>query len=112
MEPSSVFEMQAVLCRAMGNAIRLELVHILRDEPRNVGDLARLTGHPQGTVSRHLATLRHAGVIISERRGQEIYYQIANPKISSVCDLMRQVLVEQAAHRTRMMKEMQNETAE
>jgi DNA-binding transcriptional ArsR family regulator len=110
MEPSSVFEMQAVLCRAMGNAIRLELVHILRDEPRNVTDLARLTGHPQGTVSRHLATLKQAGVISSERRGQEIYYQIANPKISSVCDLMRQVLVEQAAHRTRMMKEMQNET--
>ena len=112
MEPSSVFEMQAVLCRAMGNAIRLELVHILRDEPRNVGDLARLTGHPQGTVSRHLATLRHAGVIISERRGQEIYYQIANPKISSVCDLMRQVLVEQAAHRSQMMKEMQNDIVE
>jgi DNA-binding transcriptional ArsR family regulator len=112
MEPSSVFEMQAVLCRAMGNAIRLELVHILRDEPRNVSDLAGLTGHPQGTVSRHLATLKNAGVISGERRGQEIYYQIANPKISSVCDLMRQVLIEQAAHNTNILKEIQNETTE
>jgi ArsR family transcriptional regulator len=112
MEPVSVFEMQAELCRAMGNAVRIEIVHLLREEPKNVGDLARLTGQPQTTISRHLKTLKNAGVITGERRGQEIYYQIVNPKIVGVCDLMHQVLVEQATHRVEMMRDWQNETSE
>jgi ArsR family transcriptional regulator len=107
-EPSLIYKIQAELCRAMGNALRQELVHLLRDEPKHVNDLVQLTGQSQATVSRHLAILKNAGVIISERRGQEVYYQIANPKIVSVCDLMHQVLVEQAAHRAEIMKDTHN----
>ena len=111
-EPSLIYKVQAELCRAMGNALRLELVQLLRDEPKNVNDLVQLIGHSQATVSRHLAVLKNAGVVTSERRGQEIYYQIADPKIVSVCDLMRQVLVEQAAHRAEIIRDMQNGTVE
>ena len=111
-EPSLIYKVQAELCRAMGNALRLELVQLLRDEPKNVNDLVQLTGQSQATVSQHLPILKKAGVINSERHGQEVYYQIANPKIVSVCDLMRQVLVEQAAHRADAMKDIQNGIAE
>jgi len=110
-DQTSIFDLQADLCKAMSNAIRLEIVHLLRDEPKCVGDLAQVIGRPPGTVSRHLATLRHVGVITGQRQGQEIYYQIANPKIVSVCDLMRQILVEQMRHRSEMMRVMENETA-
>jgi ArsR family transcriptional regulator len=109
---SSIFEMQAELCRAMSHAIRLEIVHLLREGPKHVSELAQAIGRPQAAISRHLATLRNAGVIISQRQGQEIYYHIANPKIVSVCDLMRQVLAEQAHHRSEMMKAMEDEPAE
>ncbi len=111
-ESAFIYKIQAELCRAMGNALRQELVHLLRDEPKHVNELVQLTGQSQATVSRHLAILKHAGVITSERRGQEVYYQIADPKIISVCDLMRQVLVEQTAHRAEIMKDTQNGTAE
>jgi DNA-binding transcriptional ArsR family regulator len=109
---SSTFEMQAELCQAMSNAIRLEIVHLLSDGPKHVGELAQAAGHPQATISRHLATLRNAGVIISQRQGQEVYYQIANPKIVSVCDLMRQILAEQALHSSEMMNELEDGLAE
>ena len=56
----------------MSNAIRLEIVRVLREGPRRVTDTA-------------------------QRSGQEMVYQIANPKIVSICDLMREVLAEDAA---------------
>jgi ArsR family transcriptional regulator len=99
-----IFEMQARLCRAMSHATRLRLVHILRDGPKRVADLAQTTGLSQASVSRHLTTLRDHGVVTAQRRGQEIIYHITSPKIVAVCDLMREVLAEQATHQSDIAK--------
>jgi DNA-binding transcriptional ArsR family regulator len=106
---SSIFELQAELCRAMGHAIRLEIVHLLSEGPKHVSELAQAMGRPQAMISQHLARLRNAGVVIGQRQGPEVYYQIVNPKIVSVCELMRQVLAEQALHRSEVMKAMEDE---
>ncbi len=99
-----IFEMQARLCRAMSHATRLRIVHILRDGPKRVADLAQATGLSQSSVSRHLMALRHCGVVTAQRRGQEIIYHITSPKIVAVCDLMREVLAEQATHQADIAK--------
>lgn len=109
MVQTSIFQMQAGLCRAMSHALRLEIVHLLREGPKNVSSLVQLTSRSQAVVSRHLASLRNVGVIVSQRKGQEVYYQIANPKIVRVCDLMRQVLAEQAQHRSDMINAMEDD---
>lgn len=104
MNALSIYELQADLCRAMSNPVRLQLVHTLREDPMRVGDLAQATGLEPGTVSRHLGILRRAGILGTRRNGKDIFYHIVNPKITEVCDLMRQVLSEQAAQRTDMLK--------
>jgi ArsR family transcriptional regulator len=96
--------MQARLCQAMGHAKRLRIVHSLRDGPKRVADLAQASGLSQASVSRHLTILRNCGVVTAQRRGQEIIYHITSPKIVAVCDLMREVLVEQAAHQSDITK--------
>jgi DNA-binding transcriptional ArsR family regulator len=91
----SIFDIQAEFCRAMGNAIRLQILHILRERPVNVGELMQQTVQSQSTVSRHLAVLRSVGVVTGDRRGNEIVYRLTNEKIGEVCDLVRAVLIEQ-----------------
>ncbi len=90
-----VFELQAALCRAMSYPARLELVHMLRDGAKRVDDLARATGASPASVSRHLSILRNCGVVSAQRSGQEVQYKLSNPKVATICDLMREVLVEQ-----------------
>ncbi len=98
MISKEVFEMQSRFCQAMSHAARLEIVHILRDDPQHVGGLARAMGLSQATLSRHLAVLRNIGLVTVQRQGQENIYQLANPKIGIICDLMCQVLAEQLTH--------------
>jgi ArsR family transcriptional regulator len=74
-----------------------------------VSEIARITGQPQATISRHLGVLRNGGVVIAQRRAQEVFYQIANPKIVSICDLMREVLMEEASHRSKLVEGPQDE---
>jgi DNA-binding transcriptional ArsR family regulator len=102
----TIFEIQANLCRTMSHALRLEIVHLLREKPRRVMDIAASTGHSPSAISRHLGVLRHGGVLMTERHGQEIFYQIANPKMVTICDLMREVLMEEASRQSNLIKGM------
>ncbi len=72
-----------------------------------MSEIARMTGQPQATISRHLGLLRKGGIVIAQRRAQEVIYQIANPKIVGICDLMRAVLAEEAFHRSKLIEGFQ-----
>jgi predicted transcriptional regulator len=98
-----LYNIQADLCRCMSSAIRIEIVHCLREGPQRVTEIARLTGHPQAMISRHLGLLRNGGIVTAKHHAQEVIYQIANPKIVNICDLMREVLVEEASHRVQLV---------
>lgn len=103
MNHEKIFEIQAGLCRAMGNPLRMEIMHLLRNGPLNVGDIASATHSHQATISRNLTILRNAGVVTTRRNGNNILYQVANPKLMSVCDLMREALMEQIGKQSQLI---------
>jgi ArsR family transcriptional regulator len=95
--------MQAELCKTMGNAARLQIVHTLREGPMRVSDIVEATDLAQAKVSQHLAVLRAYGIVSTKREGKDVIYRIANPKLTRVCDLMREVLAEQANERSEVI---------
>jgi len=90
----SIFEFQAEFCKAMGNAMRLQVLHTLRNGPKTVTEIMQETGFSQTNVSRQLAVLRGVGVVDHQRRGTEMLYVLTNPQVGEVCDLVRKVLSE------------------
>ena len=103
----TVFDLQAQLCQSLGNALRLQIIHTLKEEPKSVNGLALTLGIPQSSASRHLARLRSVGILNSQRKGAEIFYEIANPKIVAVCEMMRTILAERDAHRVEILSLIQ-----
>jgi DNA-binding transcriptional ArsR family regulator len=100
----SIFEIQAEFCKAMGNAARLQILHLLREHPMTVGEISKEMNLPQSSVSRHLKALRTVGVLTSKRHGIEIVYQISDRKIMEICDMVRTVLIEQIQKRSRSIE--------
>ncbi|RPJ25073.1 MAG: ArsR family transcriptional regulator [Chloroflexi bacterium] len=88
----SIFEIQADFCKAMGNAARLQILHVLREHAMHVGEIARATGFSPSLVSRQLGILRNVGVVQCQRQGNEMLYQLSDEDIGEVCDLVRKVL--------------------
>jgi DNA-binding transcriptional ArsR family regulator len=107
MSPRSIFDMQAELCKTMGNAARLQIVHTLREGPKRVSDIVEDTDLAQAKVSQHLAVLRAYGIVSTKREGKDVIYRIANSKLTRVCDLMREVLEEQADERSEVFHALQ-----
>lgn len=103
-----VFEMQAQLCQVLGHTIRLRIVSALKAGPKCVNALvAELKNIPQPTVSRHLAVLRSAGILSTHRQGMETIYEITNPKIVGVCEMMRAILAERESQQLELLHRIQ-----
>lgn len=63
--------------RVLGDPTRLQILELLQDGERSVGQLVAAVGQAQPRVSTHLACLRHCGLVTAERRGKEVIYQLA-----------------------------------
>ncbi len=84
--------LQAEVLRTLASPRRLEILHRLAEAPCEVGRLAEELDISQPNVSQHLAVLRSAGLVETERIGREIHYRLADPDVVVACDLMRRVL--------------------
>lgn len=62
--------------RALADATRREILEFLRTGPRTSGDIADQFHSSWPTISRHLGVLRAGGLVVAERRGQAIYYEL------------------------------------
>lgn len=72
---------------ALAQETRLETFRLLvRHEPEGVaaGELARLAGVPQNTMSAHLAVLARAGLVRGERRSRSIIYRAGLARLADV----------------------------
>jgi DNA-binding transcriptional ArsR family regulator len=67
--------MQAAF-KALSDPTRREILQLLRDGPRTSGEIAERFPSAWATISRHLAVLRDSGLILSERNGQQIVYEL------------------------------------
>lgn len=67
---------------------RLVLLHALRDGPLTVTDLVAASRMKQANVSKHLSVLHHHHLVRRERNGLTVLYEIADPTVFSLCDLV------------------------
>src|ERR1700732_1131557 len=66
--------------RALADQTRRDIVKLLRTGPRTSGEIASRFDSSWPTISRHLAVLREGGLVVAERKGQEILYEL-NPSV-------------------------------
>jgi ArsR family transcriptional regulator len=77
---------------AAGEPTRLRILNLLRLGSICVCDLQAILGLPQPTVSRHLATLRRAGLVVDKRAGPRVVYSLAgasSPPLACLFDMLR-----------------------
>lgn len=107
---NKIYEMHAQMCKVFTSPKRIEIINSLRDGEKSAGELVDILKISQPNLSQHLAVLRDKGVVNIRRHGQNIYYKIANPKITKACELMREVLLEQLEANQKLAKELSRDS--
>jgi ArsR family transcriptional regulator len=73
---------KAELLKALGHPVRLCIVRgLIEHKTCNVTYIQECLALPQSTVSRHLATLRSAGIVNFDRNKVEVCYKVDNPEV-------------------------------
>ena len=87
-----IYEMQVRICKALANANRLRILDLLGKKHYTVSGLQKELGIPLANVSVQLATLRAAGVVVTEKKGKQVYCSLALPEVRQACHFIRRVL--------------------
>ena len=78
--------------RALGDPTRREILRLLKRGDRSAGELAERFPLAKSTLSGHFSVLRHARLIVAERRGTSIVYSLNlsafEEAMSAVLDLL------------------------
>lgn len=83
-----LFEQLALIARALGSAVRLELLDFLAQGERSVEDLAAAARLSVANTSKHLQQLKSAGLVEARRDGKHIRYRLADDRtLDAVRDL-------------------------
>ncbi|HLN28905.1 MAG TPA: metalloregulator ArsR/SmtB family transcription factor [Gemmataceae bacterium] len=62
--------------KALSEPDRLKIVQCLQTGPKNVSELAELLGEKLANVSHHLGILRHAGLVLKQKQGKYVVYDL------------------------------------
>lgn len=94
---------RARVAKALAHATRLFLLDRLAGGERCVCELTDLVGADVSTVSKHLAVLRNAGLVTSERRGNQVFYRVRFPCALGFFDCIDGVLAADARERASLL---------
>jgi ArsR family transcriptional regulator len=80
-EPTTkrLLERRTRVMKALAHPSRLAMVDALAEGERCVCDLQALVGADMSTVSKHLTLLKNAGVVLSDKRGLQVWYRLRVP---------------------------------
>ena len=96
-EPTPV-ELLAKYFRAYADPTRLQILELVAQRERSVGELATLTGDAQPKISNHLACLRWCGFVTTRRDHRRVFYSVTDPRVIELLELARNLLADNAEH--------------
>ncbi|VXD25401.1 ArsR/SmtB family transcription factor [Planktothrix paucivesiculata] len=92
--------------KVLSEVSRLQIVCCLKSGAKNVTQIIEATGLGQANVSKHLKVLAQAGIVTRTQQGVSVYYEIANPFLFDVCDLVCESLVAQMHQQNQHLEQL------
>ena len=84
-----------MILRSVNNNLRQQILKLLDENKRmNVTDIYVTLHLEQSVTSQHLAILRNANIVSTERMGKEIYYSLNHARIEQVAEFVKKLTSE------------------
>jgi ArsR family transcriptional regulator len=85
---------------------RLQILSCLRQGAMNVSEIGEATGLGQANLSKHLKMLTEAEILSRQPEGVAVYYEIQDPMIFELCELVCDRLYERMQQKAENFKRL------
>jgi DNA-binding transcriptional ArsR family regulator len=104
-------QFKAEFFKALGNPLRIRVLELLRNGPLSVTQIQEATGAPASSVSQQLAVLRSRNIVMTERHGTTIIYEVADPELFELLDVARRLFNGHLSDTIGMLRLVEDEMA-
>ena len=108
MQDKTLYTLHANICKALANAIRIEIIDVLNDRELSFSELKDVTGALKSNLSQHLSLMVTSGILMQRKEGLNAYFRLSTPKIGTACRLMREVLVDNLRKQGELIRQLEN----
>ncbi|MGD1939984.1 MAG: ArsR/SmtB family transcription factor [Leptolyngbyaceae cyanobacterium] len=105
--PPAVLAPVADYFKVLSELSRLQVLCTLKTGAKNVTEIIAETGLGQANVSKHLKILAQAGLVSRTPQGVSVYYDIAEPFIFDLCELVSDRLAKRLAEQSQQLKQLE-----
>lgn len=103
----TALSLMAEFFKVLSEVSRLQILCTLKSGSKNVTEIIEATGLGQANVSKHLKILTQAKIVCRQQQGSCVFYQISNPFIFELCELVCNSLtmqIEQQNHQIEQLR--------
>ncbi len=77
--------------KALGNSTRLRILDSVKKKKQCICEIIPIAGKSQPDVSHHIKILKHAGLILEQREGTNIFIEASNKHIFDIIGMARRL---------------------
>ncbi|KOP23013.1 transcriptional regulator [Hapalosiphon sp. MRB220] len=93
--------------KVLSEISRLQVLCCLRSGSKNVTEIMEATGLGQANVSKHVKILAQAGIVKRQPQGVNVYYEIVDPLIFDICELVCDRLSIRLEQQSQQLKQLE-----
>ena len=91
MEILNKYKKRANIAKALAHPSRLIFLDALSKKDLCVRELNELVACDQSTISKHLAVLKNAGLVLDKKVGQNVFYSLIAPCVTRFFECTEQL---------------------
>lgn len=105
-----LYTLKAEFFKTLGHPARIQILELLVQGERSVGELQTEVGLEGSHISQQLAVLRRAGVVDFRKQGNSVIYSIASPDMAELMTVARKVLTGMLNEQVGLLKDLKAST--
>lgn len=103
---SDLRRFKAEIFQVLAHPTRIHIVECLRSGELSVSAILEKTGIEPTNASQHLALLRARRLVTSRKEGGQVFYQLRDPMLTDVLDVMKKYFQTYLEEALSMLKEI------
>ncbi len=101
-----IYRMRAEVAQAIGHPIRMAIVDFLKGGEQCVCEISKKLGSQRSNVSRHLAVLQNAGLIIGRKDGLWMRYSLQYGQVEVIVKNIDEIVKDKLTQDIEILKRL------